>query len=525
MAVGVDDLPAAGDFDDDDYVVGVVDGVDSQVPGSVLTAYLTTPHVTDATGAHAASAISVTPAGGVSSNNVQDALEEVDAARASTASSLTAHTAATTSVHGITDTAALETTTGAQAKADAAAAAAEAAAIASAESSLGDHEAASPAHAASAVSIADAGGYFTSADVEGALQELGAGGGGGGGITSEQALDTVGAAMTAGDGIDIVFDDALDTITVSAETATDTNAGIVELATTSEATTGTDTTRAVTPAGLKAATDALATVYQPLDADLTALAAAGNSTVLAATTASFTTDDESKLDNIEALADVTDAANVDAAGAVMEADYNANTILAASSDNTPAALTVGEQTLVGRITAGSIAALTATQVRTLLNVADGATDDTTVDAHIADTTDAHDASAISFSPAEGIAATDVQAAIQEVVTDAAATYVPLLNVPVVVSGTADTLASGDNGKINRYTNASAVTVTLPTDAADDLADGFNCTLICEGAGGLSLDTTGLTIAGGSNTSISQGEAMVVVKTATANTWNVIGGTA
>lgn len=57
---------------------------------------------------------------------------------------------------------------------------------------------------------------------------------------------------------------------------------------------------------------------QPLDADLTALAAAGNSAVLSATTASFLTADETKLDGIEALADVTDATNVAAAGAVMD---------------------------------------------------------------------------------------------------------------------------------------------------------------------------------------------------------------
>jgi hypothetical protein len=44
----------------------------------------------------------------------------------------------------------------------------------------------------------------------------------------------------------------------------------------------------------------LAATKQPLDADLTALAAAGNSAVLAATTASFTTADETKLDGIEA---------------------------------------------------------------------------------------------------------------------------------------------------------------------------------------------------------------------------------
>ena len=78
--------------------------------------------------------------------------------------------------------------------------------------------------------------------------------------------------------------------------------------------------------------------------------------------------DKSKLDGIEAAADVTDATNVDAAGAVMNADYDAHTILAATSDNTPAALTVTEQTLVGRITSGNIAALSASQVRTLLDV-------------------------------------------------------------------------------------------------------------------------------------------------------------
>lgn len=40
-------------------------------------------------------------------------------------------------------------------------------------------------------------------------------------------------------------------------------------------------------------------------------------------------------------------------------------------------------------------------------------------AHLADTSDAHDASAISFAPAGAIAATDVQAAVAEVATDAA----------------------------------------------------------------------------------------------------------
>lgn len=68
--------------------------------------------------------------------------------------------------------------------------------------------------------------------------------------------------------------------------------------------------------------------YQPLDADLTALAAAGNSAVLAATTASFLTADETKLDGIEAGAEVNDTAaeiltkllTVDGAGSGLDAD-------------------------------------------------------------------------------------------------------------------------------------------------------------------------------------------------------------
>lgn len=92
-------------------------------------------------------------------------------------------------------------------------------------------------------------------------------------------------------------------------------------------------------------------------------------------TNAFTDADESKLDAIEAGADVTDATNVNAAGATMNTDFNANTILAANTDDTPAALTIAEQTMLGRITSGNIIGLTATQIRTLINVEDGSTAD------------------------------------------------------------------------------------------------------------------------------------------------------
>lgn len=46
--------------------------------------------------------------------------------------------------------------------------------------------------------------------------------------------------------------------------------------------------------------------------------------------------------------------------------FDANSILAANSDDTPAAVTVGEQTVVGRITSGNITALSVAQLQALI---------------------------------------------------------------------------------------------------------------------------------------------------------------
>lgn len=56
------------------------------------------------------------------------------------------------------------------------------------------------------------------------------------------------------------------------------------------------------------------------------------------------------------------------AGAVMEADYDAYTILAADSDNTPIALTVGASTFVGRKATGGIVAMSVAEAKALLNL-------------------------------------------------------------------------------------------------------------------------------------------------------------
>lgn len=130
--------------------------------------------------------------------------------------------------------------------------------------------------------------------------------------------------------------------------------------------------------------------------------------------------------NVESGADVTDATNVAAAGAIMESDYDANTILAATSDNTPVTLTVAEQTLVGRITAGNIDALTATEVRTLLNVEDGA--------DVTDTTNVTAAGALMDSELANIAA--VKALDQGVATTDSPTFVDIDLTTGVIAQTA-----------------------------------------------------------------------------------------
>lgn len=65
-------------------------------------------------------------------------------------------------------------------------------------------------------------------------------------------------------------------------------------------------------------------------------------------------------------------ANVDSAGAVMETDFNAQTVLVAVADNTPLPITMGASTMLARLASGDIIAATTTEIRTLLNVADGA---------------------------------------------------------------------------------------------------------------------------------------------------------
>ncbi len=89
------------------------------------------------------------------------------------------------------------------------------------------------------------------------------------------------------------------------------------------------------------------------------------------TTNKFTTAaDISKLAGIEANADVTDSANVNAAGAVMNSDYSSHSILVQQSGSgSPTSLGIANNTLVGRLSGGgsNINDLSVSDVKGLLD--------------------------------------------------------------------------------------------------------------------------------------------------------------
>lgn len=78
--------------------------------------------------------------------------------------------------------------------------------------------------------------------------------------------------------------------------------------------------------------------------------------------------DGTKLDGIEANADVTDAANVAAAGAVMDTDYTANSVVAAIFANTPVTIELAGQELLGRPSGGNVSGVNVAQLRSWLSI-------------------------------------------------------------------------------------------------------------------------------------------------------------
>jgi hypothetical protein len=126
------------------------------------------------------------------------------------------------------------------------------------------------------------------------------------------------------------------------------------------------------------------------DSEVTAAVAAeatARDTAIATAIANLINGAPGALDTLKELADaINDDASFAAsvttalAGKVASSLYDANTILKADSDDTPAALTMGASTILARLASGGIVAATPAQLRTLLSLVVG----TDVQAHDAD---------------------------------------------------------------------------------------------------------------------------------------------
>ena len=147
----------------------------------------------------------------------------------------------------------------------------------------------------------------------------------------------------------------------------------------------------------------------------------------------FVDGDKTKLDGIEASADVTDTANVAAAGALMDNEVTNLAQVKAfdSADYATAAQGVLADSALQSVSAG-------------------------------DLTDAN---------FDGLEISGFDASIND------------------QTGTTYTLVAGDNGKVVVLDNASAVTVTVPSG----LGAGFNCSFVQKGAGQVSFSASGTTI--------------------------------
>lgn len=131
------------------------------------------------------------------------------------------------------------------------------------------------------------------------------------------------------------------------------------------------------------------------------------------------------------------------------------------------------------------------------------------------------ATSTSFTPAGGIAATNVQAAIEETVTDAAATYAALA-LPKSTQTNDYTTVLGDAGTIIEGNKATAMTFTIPPNSS--VAYPLNTVMeFCQlGAGAITVAAgSGVTFDGGNATTTAQYQSLFARQRAT-DEWVITG---
>lgn len=303
---------------------------------------------------------------------------------------------------------------------------------------------ASGAHVASAIGFTPFG-SIAATNVQAALAELV---GEGGTYSDEEARDAVGAALTDSATIDFTVNDGADTITAVVKTGsigtahldfdpatqTELDAHLSDTADAHDA-----SAVSFVPAGAIAATNVQAALEE-LDTEKATAAAltahiSDSSAAHAASAISVSpfddieaTDVQAALEEIAGLVGGGGYSDEEARDAVGVALTDSSTIDFTVNDG---ADTITAAVKSSSITTGMLAFDPATQVE--------------LDAHIDDTSDAHDASAISYAGATGISASDVEAALDELDTEKAPLASPALTgtptVPTAAPSTNTTQAA------------------------------------------------------------------------------------
>jgi len=245
----------------------------------------------------------------------------------------------------------------------------------------------------------------------------------------------------------------------------------------------------------------------------------------AALVATHTTDigtNTTKLAGIEAGADVTDSANVEAAvagvgtdsvvigpSASAAGDYSVALGEGAAVSAVDRGVAIGPDTTVTGVNAtaaGYFATATAVGAGSF-----GALSDAT----------ATNAYAIGYNIT---AATADTVSVNNLEVQGSMNVVGGFHPAGTRTGANRTLMPHDANRTTMMAAAGLTTVTIPLNSAEPFAIGAQFAIHSTGAGGVTLSTTGITINGSSpNTTIAQNEVMVLEKTGT-DTWSVYGGT-
>tara|TARA_R100001510_G_C7656576_1_gene216739 strand:- start:4698 stop:6428 length:1731 start_codon:yes stop_codon:yes gene_type:complete len=227
-----------------------------------------------------------------------------------------------------------------------------------------------------------------------------------------------------------------------------------------------------------------------MDSELTDLAGVKGVTIstlqVKPSEGAFANGDKTKLDGIEASADVTDATNVSAAGALMKSGGTMTGAITCGSGGIDA-----NYSTISNLSDGSSAqdAVTKTQLDSVASTASSASS----------TASAANATALSALPKAGgtmsgaiaMGSSNITGLAEGTANGHALRFEQLRTIKNDVTNTTYTLVVGDATKTVRLNNASTVTVTVPDNTFEP---GDVVTLFRKGAGGVTIDeASGVTI--------------------------------